>query len=256
MEIPFRQFVSFSCFKESYKMYVYVCVCVCACIWICACLCTCIYVCSLLASWCLRQLVALHFSIRNRFPVPMCQSINIKQHIYNKSRKDVCLYHSFSSFSEFVTMMTAKWGVLYTCMDFAETVCYRLMNGYEHVTYYEMMPAYDAIILPGLLKRKCCHFEEISVTGCAGSCHFDNFRCSQWRKFRQNGDVSLSVVGFVTMVSIVRYVRARDMHYKKRSNTRALNTSGLLIQFAAIRDTMANYIQVTSPKEPERVISI
>ena len=29
------------------------------------------------------------------------------------------------------------------------------------------------------LKRKCCHFDEIFVTGCTESCHLDNFQCSQ-----------------------------------------------------------------------------
>ena len=33
------------------------------------------------------------------------------------------------------------------------------------------------------LKRKLRHFDEISATDCTGSCHFDNFRFSQWRKF-------------------------------------------------------------------------
>ena len=39
------------------------------------------------------------------------------------------------------------------------------------------------------LKRKCCHFDEILITDCTESCHFDNFRCSQWWKFRQNDDI-------------------------------------------------------------------
>ena len=43
------------------------------------------------------------------------------------------------------------------------------------------------------LKRKCCHFDEILITDCTESCHFDNFRCSQWWKFRQNDDISVSV---------------------------------------------------------------
>ena len=41
------------------------------------------------------------------------------------------------------------------------------------------------------LKRKCCHFDEILITDCTESCHFDNFRCNQWWKFRQNDDISL-----------------------------------------------------------------
>ena len=43
------------------------------------------------------------------------------------------------------------------------------------------------------LKRKCSHFDEIFITGCTESCHFDNFRCSQWWRFRQNEDISVSV---------------------------------------------------------------
>ena len=43
------------------------------------------------------------------------------------------------------------------------------------------------------LKRKCCHFDEIFVIGCTESYQNDNFECSQWWKFRQNDDISLSV---------------------------------------------------------------
>ena len=39
-------------------------------------------------------------------------------------------------------------------------------------------------------KWKCCHFDEIFITGCAESCQNDNFRCRQWRKFHQN-DISI-----------------------------------------------------------------
>ena len=38
---------------------------------------------------------------------------------------------------------------------------------------------------PPLQKRECCHFDEIFVTGCIGSCHFDNFCCGQWWKFHK-----------------------------------------------------------------------
>ena len=47
--------------------------------------------------------------------------------------------------------------------------------------------------LTSTLKRKCRHFDEIFITGCTGSCHFDNFQCSQWWKFHQNEDISVSV---------------------------------------------------------------
>ena len=37
-------------------------------------------------------------------------------------------------------------------------------------------------------KRKC-HFDEVFISDCSGSCDFNNFRCSRWQKFRQN-DIS------------------------------------------------------------------
>ena len=48
-------------------------------------------------------------------------------------------------------------------------------------------------IISSSLKRKCRHFDEILITGCTGSCHFDNFQCNQWWKFHQNEDISVSV---------------------------------------------------------------
>ena len=46
---------------------------------------------------------------------------------------------------------------------------------------------------PYTQKRKCHHFDEIFITGCTESCQNDNFQCRQWRKFRQNDDISVSV---------------------------------------------------------------
>ena len=43
------------------------------------------------------------------------------------------------------------------------------------------------------LKQKCRHFDEIFITGCTESCQNDNFRCSQWLKFHQNDNISVSV---------------------------------------------------------------
>ena len=34
-----------------------------------------------------------------------------------------------------------------------------------------------------------CHFDDIFITACTESCQNDNFRCSQWWKFRQNDDI-------------------------------------------------------------------
>ena len=43
-----------------------------------------------------------------------------------------------------------------------------------------------SIFIPAL-KRIGRHFDKIFVTGCTEteSCHFDNFQCSQWRKFQK-----------------------------------------------------------------------
>ena len=52
---------------------------------------------------------------------------------------------------------------------------------------------------PFTLKLKYCHFDEIVINGCTGSCHFDNFRCSQWRQFRQNDDAFISMRHLITL---------------------------------------------------------
>ena len=45
--------------------------------------------------------------------------------------------------------------------------------------------------LIGSLERKC-HFDDIFITCCTWSCHFNNFPCRQWWKFCPN-DISISV---------------------------------------------------------------
>ena len=39
-----------------------------------------------------------------------------------------------------------------------------------------------------------CYFDEIFLSGCTGSCHFDNFQCSQWWRFHQNDNIFVTVV--------------------------------------------------------------
>ena len=39
-----------------------------------------------------------------------------------------------------------------------------------------------------------CHIDEISITGCTGSYHFDNFQYSQWRNIHQYENIYISVV--------------------------------------------------------------
>ena len=59
-------------------------------------------------------------------------------------------------------------------------------KNYIHGLFYMILPA-----IP--LKWKCHHFEEIFITGCTWSCHFDNFRRSQWWKFHQTDTISISM---------------------------------------------------------------
>ena len=71
------------------------------------------------------------------------------------------------------------------------------LNFHENITL-NVSSCFIKIYFPRLqwavtLKRKCRHFDEILITGCTGSCHFDNFQCSQWWKFHQNEDISVSV---------------------------------------------------------------
>ena len=40
-------------------------------------------------------------------------------------------------------------------------------------------------------KQKCCHFDEVFITGCSGSCQNDNFQCSQWGEFNKNDYISV-----------------------------------------------------------------
>ena len=61
-------------------------------------------------------------------------------------------------------------------------------NDIFHVFFFHICSSRES------LKRKCRHFDEILITGCTGSCHFDNFQCSQWWKFHQNEDISVSVI--------------------------------------------------------------
>ena len=46
----------------------------------------------------------------------------------------------------------------------------------------------------GITLNQKCHFDEILVTGCIGGYHFDNFRCRQWWRFKNDISVSLWAV--------------------------------------------------------------
>ena len=79
---------------------------------------------------------------------------------------------------------------------------------------------------PSTLKRKCRHFDEIFVTGGTESCHFDNFRCSQWWKFHQNDDISVSVniTLRLDVAKTLMWCRA-DCHIANRLKMFSLNSA-------------------------------
>ena len=54
------------------------------------------------------------------------------------------------------------------------------------------------------LKQKCRHFDEIFITGCTESCQNDNFWCSQWLKFHQNDNISVSVLVLLYCCYLIR----------------------------------------------------
>ena len=60
-----------------------------------------------------------------------------------------------------------------------------------------------------LPRGKCNHFDDIFVTSCTRSCHFDNFQWYQWWKFPQYDDISISVLllsNTVCFIAAVQYV--------------------------------------------------
>ena len=58
---------------------------------------------------------------------------------------------------------------------------------------YEAQFGFNFHISQDTLKRKCRHFDEMFITGRTEIYQNDNLQCSQWWKFRQNDDFSVSV---------------------------------------------------------------
>ena len=81
-------------------------------------------------------------------------------------------------------------------------VLYRVQKRYTYTLCFNLtkpnltwpLPYLINEVNPCSLIRKCRHCDEIIITDCTGSCHFDNFRCSRWWKFHQNDYISVSVV--------------------------------------------------------------
>ena len=70
----------------------------------------------------------------------------------------------------------------------------RLLNGWMlHCNFTYKSPVFNNRLLYVLLMRRCRTFK-IFTTGCTGSCQHDNFHYRQWWQFRQNGDISVSVM--------------------------------------------------------------
>ena len=98
-----------------------------------------------------------------------------------------------------------QMGIVYVNTDLQAPYIPRIMQGLHFLVWCcdEMVFRLTQIFRVTLgricqessLKWKCCHFDEIFITGCTGSCHFDNFQCSQWRKkYHENDDIRISVM--------------------------------------------------------------
>ena len=85
------------------------------------------------------------------------------------------------------------------------------------------------------LKRQCRHFDEIFITGCTESCQNDNFLCSQWWKFHQNDNISVSM-------NMPR-CRISDVSVEKNRNKRDLVKYEFTIYFE--RNVMGSLRTVT-----------
>ena len=102
----------------------------------------------------------------------------------------------------------------YVCQRHPRSWCVNQLhpiNHYVHIT----------------LKRKCRHFDEILITGCTGSCHFDNFQCSQWWKFHQNEDISVSVYPFIDALFSNAQVEAKWRVNESINRTTFVSNNGL-----------------------------
>ena len=88
-----------------------------------------------------------------------------------------------------VHLLTGVWMHMFVNCSCWRMACRSLgTNTFTHLNQHENLYKCDKLHTSFTPKQKC-HFEEIFVTGCTGSCHFDNLRCSQWWRFRQN-DIS------------------------------------------------------------------
>ena len=111
------------------------------------------------------------------------------------------LYNSFSHSSVYLFLRLFAWSgedQLYTVHHGDCVHCSRFV-----LVCFDLVPVYfmrihwigNVVILVQPVMK--CHFDDILITDCTESCYFDNFRCSQWWKFRQNDNISASV-SFIT----------------------------------------------------------
>ena len=103
------------------------------------------------------------------------------------------------------------------------------------------------------LKWKCLHFDEICITGYTGSCQYDNFQCTQWWKFRQIGDTSISEN--LELAEILRYhphsigihdVEVKNILLIQVASEATLNKSNLRDLIAATGQVILNWIQIVN----------
>ena len=87
-------------------------------------------------------------------------------------------------------------------------------------------------------------FDKIFINGCTWSCQNDNFQCSQWWKFHQNDDISVSVITWA-------------FTHLTRSGSETLHviTSSEALVFVCVAKRLrwAGYVFIILLKEPQMI---
>ena len=115
---------------------------------------------------------------------------------------------------------------------FWKLVMFRICRHHDMVLWHHDNGAWhnDLFLATGSnisLKRKCCHFDEIFITGCTESCQNDNFQCSQWWRFRQRDDIFVSVISTAELMLLTTWLDCGKQVIQKISNTESQASYGL-----------------------------
>ena len=95
-------------------------------------------------------------------------------------------------------------------------------------------------------KRKC-HLDEIFVTGCTGSCHLNNFMCSQKRNFRHNVGISVSMSSSETHKQVSEFFCLLSVLIPARHNPASSRQANVCEVLFYISPLLVAYYHVGGP---------